>query len=73
MFLTRLGKNSHMVVVGDITQIDLISERDSGLKDALKKLNKLNEIGFVELHEKDVVRHDLVKKIINAYEKENKS
>ncbi len=71
MFLTRLGKNSQMVVVGDITQIDLVSERDSGLKHALKKLNKINDIGFIELNEKDVVRHELVKKIINAYEKEN--
>ena len=69
MFLTRLGKNSQMVVVGDVTQIDLVSEKDSGLKDALKKLNKVNDIGFIELSEKDVVRHDLVKKIINAYEK----
>ena len=73
MFLTRLGRNSQMVVVGDITQIDLVSEKDSGLKDALKKLKKINDIGFIELHEKDVVRHDLVKKIIHAYEKENKS
>ena len=72
MFLTRLGKNSQMVVVGDITQIDLVSERESGLKHALKKLKKINDIGFIELNEKDVVRHDLVKKIINAYEKENK-
>ena len=47
----------------------LVSEKDSGLKDALKKLNKVNDIGFIELSEKDVVRHDLVKKIINAYEK----
>ncbi len=72
MFLTRLGKNSQMVIVGDVTQIDLISEKDSGLKDALKKLNKINDIGFIELLEKDVVRHDLVKKIINAYEKDYK-
>ncbi len=73
MFLTRLGKNSQMVIVGDITQIDLISEKDSGLKDALKKLSKINDIGFIELNEKDVVRHELVKKIINAYDKDNKS
>ena len=73
MFLTRLGKNSQMVVVGDITQIDLVSERDSGLKDAQKKLKKINDIGFIELDEKDVVRHELVQKIINEYEKENKS
>ena len=71
MFLTRLGKNSQMVVVGDVTQIDLVSERDSGLKDAVKKLKKIDDIGFIELYEKDVVRHDLVKKIINAYEKNN--
>ena len=73
MFLTRLGKNSKMVVVGDVTQIDLVSERDSGLKDAVKKLKKIDDIGFIELYEKDVVRHDLVKKIINAYEKNNNS
>ena len=73
MFLTRLGKNSQMVVVGDVTQIDLVSEKESGLKDALKKLKKINDIGFVELSEIDVVRHDIVKKIINAYEKEYKS
>ena len=73
MFLTRLGKNSQMVVVGDVTQIDLVSERDSGLKDAEKKLKKIDDIGFIELYEKDVVRHDLVKKIINAYEKNNNS
>ena len=71
MFLTRLGKNSQMVIVGDVTQIDLISERDSGLKDAQKKLKKINDIGFIELQEEDVVRHDLVKKIINAYEKDH--
>ncbi len=73
MFLTRLGKNSQMVVVGDVTQIDLVSERDSGLKDAVKKLKTIDDIGFIELYENDVVRHDLVKKIINAYEKNNKS
>ena len=73
MFLTRLGKNSQMVVVGDITQIDLVSEKESGLKDALKKLKKIDGIGLIELNEIDVVRHELVKKIINAYEKENSS
>ena len=73
MFLTRLGKNSQMVVVGDITQIDLVSERESGLKDALTKLTKISDIGFIELNEKDVVRHDLVKKIINAYDKNIKN
>ncbi len=71
MFLTRLGRNSQMVIVGDITQIDLVSEKESGLKDSLRKLKKIKEIGCIELLEQDVVRHDLVKKIINAYEKKN--
>jgi len=68
MFLTRLGKNSQMVVVGDTTQIDLVSKDDSGLLDAQKKLFKISEIGFVILNDRDVVRHELVKKIINAYD-----
>ena len=68
MFLTRLGKNSQMVVVGDITQIDLVSKNDSGLLDAEVKLSRIKDIGFVYLNDKDVVRHDLVKKIINAYD-----
>ena len=73
MFLTRLGKNSQMVVVGDITQIDLVSEYESGLKHALKKLKKVNDIGIIEMNDKDVVRHELVQKIINAYDEKNKS
>tara|TARA_B100000579_G_C22819770_1_gene849912 strand:+ start:905 stop:1849 length:945 start_codon:yes stop_codon:yes gene_type:complete len=68
MFLTRLGRNSQMVVVGDTTQIDLVSKNDSGLVDASKKLNKIDDIGFITLEEDDVVRHDVVKKIIHAYE-----
>ena len=68
MFLTRLGKNSQMVVVGDSTQIDLVSKSDSGLIDASYKLKNINEIGYVVLEEKDVVRHEVVKKIISAYE-----
>ena len=68
MFLTRLGKNSQMVVVGDNTQIDLVSKSDSGLIDAEKKLSKIQDIGFINLNDKDVVRHDLVRKIINAYD-----
>ena len=69
MFLTRLGKNSQMVIAGDTTQIDLVSKSDSGLLDAQKKLYKISEIGFIILNDKDVVRHELVKKIINAYDK----
>ena len=68
MFLTRLGRNSQMVIVGDSTQIDLVSKDDSGFIDASEKLTKINDIGFITLQEKDVVRHDVVRKIINAYE-----
>jgi len=57
------------VVVGDVTQIDLVSKNESGLLDAEKKISKLKDIGFVYLNDKDVVRHELVKKIINAYDK----
>ena len=71
MFLTRLGKNSKMVVVGDNTQIDLISKNDSGLIDASKKLKNIKDIGFIELDQRDVVRHEVVRKIINAYEQKN--
>ena len=73
MFLTRLGKNSKMVVVGDNTQIDLISKSDSGLIDAAKKLKNIPDIGFIELDNKDVVRHEVVRKIINAYEEKNRN
>ena len=71
MFLTRLGKNSKMVVVGDNTQIDLISKNDSGLIDASQKLNNIKDIGFIELDQSDVIRHEVVRKIINAYEQKN--
>ena len=73
MFLTRLGKNSKMVVVGDNTQIDLISKSDSGLVDAAKKLKNIEDIGFIELDNRDVVRHEVVRKIINAYEEKNRN
>lgn len=72
MFLTRLGKNSKMVIVGDNTQIDLISKNDSGLIDASKKLKNIKDIGFIELDQRDVVRHEVVRKIINAYEIKNR-
>ena len=68
MFLTRIGRNSRMVVVGDKTQIDLVANNDSGLLDSEKKLKNINYISFIYLKEKDVVRHELVRKIINAYE-----
>ena len=69
MFLTRIGRNSRMVVVGDKTQIDLVAKYDSGLLDAEKKFKNMKDIGFIYLNDKDVIRHELVKKIINSYEK----
>jgi len=69
MFLTRLGKNSKMVVSGDKTQIDLVLKNESGLIDAEERLQNVNGIGFVYLDAKDVVRHELVQRIITAYEK----
>ena len=68
MFLTRLGRNSKAAVTGDLTQIDLPKGFVSGLYEATKILNKLNDIGFVYFTSKDVVRHNLVQKIVNAYD-----
>ena len=68
MFLTRLGKNSRMVIAGDKTQIDLVLKKESGLIDAEKRLQALKDIGFVYLDKGDVFRHELVQKIIKAYE-----
>jgi phosphate starvation-inducible PhoH-like protein len=67
MFLTRLGEKSKMVVVGDITQIDLPTQEKSGLVDASTRFQKIPGIGFIELNETDVVRHPLVGKIVKAY------
>ncbi len=67
MFLTRMGPESKMIVTGDTTQIDLPVNQRSGLKEAARILNNVSGIGFVELNEKDVVRHKLVRDIIEAY------
>ena len=69
MFLTRLGFGSKAVVTGDITQIDLPNNRKSGLIQATKILEGVKGIGYKELTEKDVVRHELVQRIIKAYTK----
>jgi len=69
MFLTRLGNNSKAVVTGDITQIDLDNKEQSGLVQARNILQGIPGISFVELTERDVVRHKLVARIIRAYEK----
>jgi phosphate starvation-inducible PhoH-like protein len=70
MFLTRLGNNSKAVITGDITQIDLPGGQTSGLTDAIKILDNIADIGISYLTSKDVVRHPLVQKIINAYDKQ---
>ncbi len=69
MFLTRLGMGSKMVVTGDTTQIDLPRTTSSGLIQALKVLNGVKGIGKVEFGKKDIVRHQLVQRIVEAYEK----
>ena len=69
MFLTRLGFGSKMVITGDITQIDLPDGKKSGLKDAVRVLKDVEDIGVVRFTEKDVVRHKLVQDIVKAYEK----
>lgn len=68
MFLTRLGANSKMVITGDLTQIDLPPHTESGLIDAIEKLKKLKEISVIKFEKKDVVRHPIIAKIIDAYE-----
>ena len=69
MFLTRLGNGSKMVITGDITQIDLPNAKRSGLIEALKILNDIEDIYIQKFDDKDVVRHKLVQDIIKAYEK----
>lgn len=71
MFLTRLGFGSKMVITGDVTQIDLPRGKVSGLIEADKILQGIEEIGFIYFAEQDVVRHSLVQKIIVAYEKKH--
>lgn len=69
MFLTRMGKNAKFIVNGDTTQIDLRPKHNSGLVQALKILNGIKGISIVEFDERDIIRHHLVKYIVNAYDK----
>lgn len=69
MFLTRMGWNTKMVITGDMTQIDLPKSQKSGLVEALDILRGVEGIGIVELNRKDIVRHKLVTRIVNAYER----
>ena len=64
-----MGFNSKMVVTGDITQIDLPDGRKSGLREVMRVLKGVEDIGICQFNEKDVVRHQLVQRIIQAYEK----
>ena len=73
MFLTRMGPDSKMIVTGDCSQIDLPRNQTSGLNESVRILNGVKGIGFVELSEKDVVRHKLVREIIEAYQKDQKN
>lgn len=72
MFLTRMGMNTKMIITGDLTRIDLPREQRSGLKEALKILDGVEGIGVVKLGQKDIVRHKLVTRIVNAYDKYDK-
>ena len=72
MFLTRMGMSTKMIITGDLTQIDLPREQRSGLKEALKILDGVEGIGVVKLGQKDIVRHKLVTRIVNAYDKYDK-
>lgn len=69
MFLTRMGKNAKFIITGDPEQVDLPAKQKSGLKEAMRILKDVDDIGMVQLTEKDVVRHKLVGKILQAYKK----
>jgi len=69
MFLTRMGKNAKFIVTGDLTQIDLPNKANSGLSYALRILKNINEISIIYLDNRDIVRHRLVSRIIDAYDK----
>lgn len=73
MFLTRMGQSAKFIITGDLTQIDLPHTRQSGLAKAMQLLEKVKGIGFVHFDKSDVIRHKLVKKILEAYEKDEAS
>ena len=70
MFLTRMGQRSKMIITGDVTQIDLPKPGESGLIDAARRLRRVNGVSFCALEKADVVRHDLVQRVIEAYAEE---
>lgn len=70
MFLTRLGWNAKTIITGDLTQVDLPHGTTSGLREAIRVLNGIEGISFINMNEKDIVRHKLVTRIVNAYERD---
>ena len=69
MFLTRMGLNAKFIITGDITQIDLPKPKNSGLLFALKLLNNIESVSVIRFNKNDIVRHRLVRDIVEAYEK----
>lgn len=69
MFLTRLGEGSRMAITGDMSQTDLPRGTQSGLRDAMEKLKPISEIGMITFEQKDIVRHSLTSKVLEAYDK----
>jgi phosphate starvation-inducible PhoH-like protein len=72
MFLTRMGRNAKFIVTGDVTQIDLPHKSDSGLVRAMNTVRDIQGIGFVEFDRTDIVRHELVKHIVDAFDRQDK-
>jgi phosphate starvation-inducible PhoH-like protein len=72
MFITRMGENSKFIITGDLTQIDLPNKKDSGLLSAKEILKDIPEISFVDFDKSDIIRHKVVSKIVEAYEKAEK-
>jgi phosphate starvation-inducible PhoH-like protein len=73
MFLTRMGKSSKFIVTGDITQVDLPRNQSSGLVHAMKILSGIKGLDIIQLDERDIVRHKLVTRILQAYDKDGKT
>ena len=73
MFLTRMGRNARFIVTGDVTQIDLPHKTDSGLVRAMEILRSVRGIGIVEFDRRDIVRHELVKQIVEAFDRSAKN
>jgi phosphate starvation-inducible PhoH-like protein len=69
MFLTRLGENSHMIVTGDPSQVDLPTGQTSGLSEAVKLLAGIEGVGHIAFTHEDVIRHELVARIVAAYDR----